>query len=689
MKITVNRFDTFISGVLKRRHLLVPALLLGLIAVLVVPVPPAILDILLAGNISLAAVILLTTVYTKSPLDFSVFPALLLITTLGRLVLNVASTRLILTADASTPEQGGAIAGHVIEAFGTFVAGSSIIVGGIIFLILVIVQFVVVTKGATRMSEVAARFTLDAMPGRQMAIDADLSAGLINEQQATLRRDNVLREADFYGAMDGASKFVRGDAVAGLVIIAINIVGGLAVGVAVKGWSIVETAELFTRLTIGDGLASQIPSFLIAIAAGLIVARAGNRTPLGLEIPNQLVSQPAALGLVAGFLVILSFTPLPTIPLLVLAALLGSLSWSNYKQQQELEEEDVVEEEFVVEDSVPTQSPILLLELGRSLLPLASQQTNENIVDKMASLRMSVEQDLGLEIPPIRIKDNMDLEPNTYRILLRGGIVGEGVAYVDRLMIIANAESGNDIEGIREREPSFGMSAVWVTEKVLNGLGELFVQAMGPVAVVMTHLSTVVQHHASELLTREDVSRMVEVLRATSPHLVEEEIGTTVSISRLQHILKFLLQERVPIRDLATIIESASDASQSHLDVCVEKVRHALKRQICATVSFSGMSGKQIIRCVDLPDFVEEQVLQDSITKETFSKALHRAALPLLSEGLPIVVVSSHASRRKMQEHIAKEKDEIVVLSRDEIVSEVDLQVVGSVEVVTPSRSIG
>jgi flagellar biosynthesis protein FlhA len=436
-------------------------------------------------------------------------------------------------------------------------------------------------------------------------------------------------------------------------------------------------------------LASQIPSFLIAIAAGLIVARAGNRAPLGLEIPNQLVSQPAALGLVAGFLVILSFTPLPTIPLLVLAALLGSLSWANYKQQQEFVEENVLEEEFVVEDNIPTQTPILLLELGRSLLPLVSQKTNDNIVDKMASLRVSVEQNFGFEIPAIRIKDNMDLEPNTYRIMLRGGIVGEGVAYVDRLMIIANEDTGSDIDGIHEREPSFGMSAVWVTEKVLNGLGELFVQAMGPVAVVMTHISTVVHHHASELLTREDVSRMVEVLRVTSPHLVEEEIGTTVSISRLHHILKCLLQERVPIRDLATIIESASDASQSHLEVCVEKVRHALKRQICATVSFSGMSGKQIIRCVDLPGFVEEQVLQDSITKETFSKALHQAAMPLLSEGLPIVVVSSHHSRRKMQEYIAKEKDEIVVLSRDEIVSEVDLQVVGSVEVVTPSRSIG
>ncbi len=365
MKATVNQLETIIDSIVKRKHLLVPSLLLGLVAVLVVPLPPTVLDIFLAANISLAAVILLTTIYTKSPLDFSVFPALLLITTLGRLVLNVASTRLILSADTPTPEQGDAIAGHVIEAFGTFVAGSNIVVGGIIFLILVVVQFVVVTKGATRMSEVAARFTLDAMPGRQMAIDADLSAGLIDEQQATNRRDEVMREADFYGAMDGASKFVRGDAVAGLVIIIINIVGGLAVGIAMKGWTVLETAELFTRLTIGDGLASQIPSFLIAIAAGLIVARAGNRTPLGIEIPKQLVSQPAAIGLVACFLVALSVTPLPTLPLLILAAALALLSWSSYKQKEaeEVNDEDEINEE-VTPSSIVSDSAIQL-ELGR------------------------------------------------------------------------------------------------------------------------------------------------------------------------------------------------------------------------------------------------------------------------------------------------------------------------------------
>lgn len=685
MNTSVNRLETIIASLLRRKHLLLPTLLLGLVAVLVIPLPPGLLDILLAGNISLAAVILLTTVYTKSPLDFSVFPALLLITTLGRLVLNVASTRLILTADAPTPEQGGAIAGHVIEAFGSFVAGSSIIVGGIIFLILIVVQFVVVTKGATRMSEVAARFTLDAMPGRQMAIDADLSTGLITEKQATSRRDNVLREADFYGAMDGASKFVRGDAVAGLVIILINIVGGLAVGVIVKGWSIVETAELFTRLTIGDGLASQIPSFLIAIAAGLIVARAGNRTPLGIEIPTQLVSQPAALGLVAGFLVLLSLTPLPTMPLLILAIILGGLAWSSYRQQQiTIDEEEV--EEACTEQTVDLQDSTLTLELGSSLLPLASPQRLDNLVEKMASLRATVAQELGLLIPSIRIKDNLTLEPNSYRILLKGGVVGEGIVYNNRFMIIAGEGAGGDIDGIREREPSFGMSAVWVTEKVLDGLGELFVQAVGPVTVVMTHLSMVVKNHAQELLSREDVSTMVESLRVSSPHLIEEEIGTTISISRLQHILKVLLSERVPIKDLSTIIEAASDYSSASLEECVERVRRALRRQICAKVSFTGAEGKQVIRCVVLPREVEHAIVKDTVSKERFDAALHHAAMPLLADGLPIVVISSNTSRRQLQSHIINGKNEIVILSREEIVPEVDLQVVGTVEKLTPSR---
>ena len=676
------QFDALIASALKRKHVLVPGFLLGLVAVLVVPLPPTILDVFLAANISLAAVILLTTIYTKSPLDFSVFPALLLITTLGRLVLNVASTRLILSADTPTPEQGDAIAGHVIEAFGTFVAGSNIVVGGIIFLILVVVQFVVVTKGATRMSEVAARFTLDAMPGRQMAIDADLSAGLINEQQATVRRDEVLREADFYGAMDGASKFVRGDAIAGLVIILINIVGGLAVGIAMKGWSIIETAELFTRLTIGDGLASQIPSFLIAIAAGLIVARAGNRTPLGVEIPKQLVAQPAAIGLVAAFLVALSFTPLPTIPLLILAVALAILSWSSYKQQQTEVESEIPNQEEAEEEIASPPAPldsVLELELGKALLPLASSTIEGNLVQKMTDLRANFMHELGIVVPSIRIKDNLALPANTYRLSIKGGVVAEGVVYKDRLMVVAGEDSSQDIEGIREREPVFGYNAIWVTEAVRDGLGDLFLQAMDPVKVIMTHLSHVVKTHASELVSREDVSVMVEELRATSPRLVADVIGVELSISRLHHVMKALLMEQVPLKDMATIVETAVDSAALSLPECVEQVRCSLRRQICAAVTTRSTSGKSVIRCVSLPIEIELALQNSRESKEGLSSAVHHAGLPLVAEGLPIVVVTSKESRRFLRTELEKNSSEVTVLSRDEIVPEVDLEVIGTV----------
>ena len=310
------------------RHLLVPVSFLGLLIVLVIPLPPSVMDLLFAANISLAVVVMMTTIYMLRPLDFSVFPSLLLATTLFRLVLNVASTRLILSADADSPDEVSAVAGHVIEAFGQFVAGDSVIVGAIIFIILVVVQFVVITKGATRMSEVAARFTLDALPGKQMAIDADLSAGLIDEAEARERRDGIMREADFYGAMDGASKFVRGDAIAGIIITLVNVVGGFAIGAFEKGWSMSESIRVFTTLTIGDGLVSQIPSFVIAIAAALIVARTGDNERIGDEIPRQLTSQPTALYLIMGFLVILAFTPLPSIPLLAAGAVLGGLAWA-------------------------------------------------------------------------------------------------------------------------------------------------------------------------------------------------------------------------------------------------------------------------------------------------------------------------------------------------------------------------
>lgn len=682
------RFEALLTQIVNSRHYLVPAMLLSLVAVLVVPLPPQMLDILLAANISLSAVILLTTVYTKSPLDFSVFPALLLITTLGRLVLNVASTRLILSADASSPETAAGMAGQVIETFGGFVAGSSIVVGAIIFLILVIVQFVVVTKGATRMSEVAARFTLDAMPGRQMAIDADLSAGLIDERDATQQRDRVLREADFYGAMDGASKFVRGDAIAGLVIIVINIIGGLAVGIIDKGWSPVETFHLFTRLTIGDGLASQIPSFLIAIAAGLIVARAGDRRPLGVEIPSQLVSQPAALALVAGFLVVLSvLTPLPTLPLLILAVVLGGLAWSSNQQRLESIAPQEDDEPIVIPETQTSVSGVdaLQLELGVGLLSLAQVEQGGELLDRISAIRASVLRELGLVVPPIRVLDDIGLEKTSYRIRIRNGIVGEGKLHRDRQMVVVGEEVGRGLDGIREKEPVFGLSALWITQDRFKEVRELGLTSIDSLTVLVTHLSRVVMQHAAELLSWEEVSRMVDILKKTSPRLVDDAFDEDLTISKLHQVLKALLAERVPVIDMETIVEISSDCAHGKVETCVEKVRIALRRQICSQVSSTNENGNQSIHCITLPPAVEAVVgrsCSSEMHPKSLSAALEHAVLPLINTGRPaVVVVSSSSARRLLRETIAPHDPSIVILSQEEIVSEVELQVVGTIDV--------
>jgi len=688
MSVQTNKIENFLAQVVSRRHYLVPGLMLSLVAVLVVPLPPAMLDVLLAANISLAAVILLTTIYTKSPLDFSVFPALLLITTLGRLVLNVASTRLILSADASSPEAAVGVAGHVIEAFGGFVAGSSIIVGAIIFLILVIVQFVVVTKGATRMSEVAARFTLDALPGRQMAIDADLSSGLIEEREATDRRDSVLREADFYGAMDGASKFVRGDAIAGLVIIVVNIVGGLGVGIIERGWSPVATFDLFTRLTIGDGLASQIPSFLIAVAAGLIVARAGDRRPLGMEIPTQLVSQPAALGLVAGFLVVLSvLTPLPTLPLLVLAAVLGGLAWSSHQQRVEEELQETVEEQIVIPEENTTAPVVdtLQVELGIGLLSLAQVAQGGQLLERFSAVRASVLQELGLVVPPIRVLDNINLANTSYQIKIRGGIVGEGILHRDREMVVVGEDVGRGLDGICEKEPVFGLSALWVSEDRKDEVCELGLTSVDALSVLVTHLSQVVSHHASELISWEEVSRLIEGLKQTSPRLVEEAMGGELTVSRVHRIVKLLLAEQVPIIDMETIVETAADHASSTLEMCVEKVRVALRRQICSQVSSPNAHGQRSIQCITLPPAIESALHRNTyadLQPKTLATALSHAVAPIVNEGRPaVVVVSSDAARRFLRDAVANYDASIVVLSQQEIVTEVDLEVVGTIDV--------
>lgn len=464
----------------------------------------------------------------------------------------------------------------------------------------------------------------------------------------------------------------------------ICIIAGLFVRSASASDSTIMTSFLGEQNLFSVFFSSWRVILALCILAGIInlLARSHNRAALGIEIPKQLSSQPVAfgLGLVAVLFVILSLTPLPTLPFLVLAELFVLLAWTSY---QKTNIEDARNPSEIEQQKLPkpnSRDSIVRLELGGSLLTLASPEMNGNLVERMASLRATVLDDLGLKIPPIQIKDDLNLPSNTYRIYLRGGIMGEGVVYKDRFMVVEGEEDGENLEGIREQDPVFGLSAIWITEEVRDSVGELFVRAIDPVSVVMTHLSNIVDKHASEFLSREEVAVMVKNLHAISPSLVDEVIGTTLPLSRLHHILKSLLEEQVPVKDLATIIETASDMSDLSVEECVERVRTTLRRQICANVSTSGIGGEQIIRCVELPEEVEIALSNRHISKEEISVALQRAALPLIEDGLPIVVVTSTTFRRHVKAQVLSGNENVVVLSRSEIVPEVTLQIVGMVE---------
>jgi flagellar biosynthesis protein FlhA len=584
----------FLHKIHHHRGLIAPISFVALLVVVVVPMPPAVMDILICLNIALAVLILLTTIYMEQPLDFSVFPSLLLATTLFRLVLNVASTRLILTADASTPEQAMHVAGHVIAAFANFVAGDSLFVGIVIFLILVIVQFVVITKGATRISEVAARFTLDAMPGKQMAIDADLNAGIIDEKEARRRREKIASEADFFGAMDGASKFVRGDAVAGIIITVVNVIGGFGVGIIDRGWPAAQTAKVFTLLTIGDGLTSQVPAFVIAIASALIVTRSGSKQQLGTELTGQLTSQPIGLIVTAAFLCVLAFTPLPTIPLLGSASVLGLMAWGLMRANKAKVQEAAVQAQAAAAAPAEGPSPeslikvdTLELEVGYGLVCLVDTHQGGDLLNRITAIRRQLAAELGFILPPVRIRDNMQLGPNEYRVRIKGAVVAKGETIPGRLLAMDSGIASAPIDGVPTKEPAFGLDAWWIDPALKPKAETLNYTVVDPTSVLATHLTEIVKTNAAELLTRDEVNNLLTQLKEKSPKLVEEVVpgasGGIVKVGELQKVLQNLLRERVPIRDLDSIIETLGDwgGKTKDLDVLTEYVRHALRRSIC------------------------------------------------------------------------------------------------------------
>lgn len=597
------------------RGLIVPISFVLMLGVLLVPLPPVVMDVLIALNISLGIIILMTTIYMDHPLDFSVFPSLLLATTLFRLVLNVASTRLILTADAASPQQAMVVAGHVIMAFGNFVAGDSLFVGVVIFLILNIVQFVVITKGATRISEVAARFTLDAMPGKQMAIDSDLNAGVIDEAEARRRRERIAQEADFFGAMDGASKFVRGDAVAGIIITAINIAGGFGVGMIERGWPAGDTASVFTKLTIGDGLSSQLPSFVISIASALIVTRSGTKAQLGDELTGQVVSQPRGLLITAVFLVLLSFTPLPTIPLVSTAAGLAFVAWalrrtSATKARAEAKAADT---SSMKPEPPPVETllkvDVLELEVGYALVSLVDAAQGGDLLERISAVRRQLASEIGLVMPPVRIRDNMQLAPDAYRVKIRGNPIAQGETRPGRLMAMDSGIASGPIDGDRTKEPAFGLDAWWIDPSLKTRAETMNYTVVDPSSVLATHLTELVKKHADELLTREEVNNLLEQLKLKAPKLVEETVPSLVKPAELQKLLQNLLRERVPIRDLETIVETLADwaPKTKDLDVLTEYVRNSLRRTICAQyVTPDG--ARQRLVCVTLDPTMEDLI---------------------------------------------------------------------------------
>ncbi len=593
----------------KYQGLLLPVATMSLILVILIPLPTPLMDSLLLVNITLSGVVLLTVMYVPRPLDFSSFPSLLLGATMFRLVLNTATTRLILT---------NGDAGTVIRTFGEFVASGSLVVALVIFAIIVVIQFVVITKGATRIAEVAARFTLDGMPGKQMAVDADLNAGVITDQEAKTRRADITREADFYGAMDGASKFVRGDAIAGIVITLINIVGGVYVGLVEQDLTISDTLRKYTILTIGDGLVSQIPAFMVSISAAMIVTRSAEKKAMGDEILGQLMSQPVALTLTAGFLMVLTLTPLPKAPLFLIAGSITMLAYVLTRQRQvALAEATAARAKPASPDRVEkhlTPDPMELT-VGYGLIRLIDRKQGGDLLERITNMRRQVAQELGIIVPPIRIRDDIQLQPNEFRVKLKGFEIGQGDLLPGHLLAIDAGTVTDKINGMETTEPAFGLPALWITEDQRHEAEHRNYTVVEPSSVMATYLTELVKRHADELLTRQEVSRLLDHLKERAGKLVEEVIPDVLKPGEIQRVLQALLRERVPIRDLEAIVEAISDIAPRTKDaeILTEYARHALARTLCH--QHRADDGR--IHCITLDPSLEELIHKHLERSET------------------------------------------------------------------------
>ncbi|WP_429843602.1 flagellar biosynthesis protein FlhA [Brevibacillus sp. FIR094] len=665
---------------------------ISIVVMMVIPLPSALLDLLLILNISLALTILLVSMYTKETLEFSIFPTVLLITTLFRLALNVSTTRNILSHGEG---------GKVIETFGSFVVGGNQVVGFVVFLILIIIQFIVITKGSERVAEVAARFTLDAMPGKQMSIDADLNAGMITETEARVRRKKIENEADFYGAMDGASKFVKGDAIAGIIIFIVNIIGGFIIGMLIHDMSFAESASRFTTMSVGDALVSQIPALLISTAAGIIVTRSTSGEGLGEDIVKQMFSFPRLLYIVAGCMLLLGlFTPIGILPVLPVCGIMGFAAWKMEKNQkmQIQESADQVEEQQLEEVRSPESVVNLLqvdpieFEFGYGLIPLADVKQGGDLLDRVIMIRRQIALEMGIVVPVIRIRDNIQLRPNEYMIKIKGNQVAKGEIMLDHYLAMSPGIEDDSIVGIETVEPAFGLPALWVTEENKE-IAELSgYTVVDPPSVVATHLTEVIKRHAHELLGRQETRALIDNVRETAPVLVDELIPSMLAIGDVQKVLQKLLREKVSVRNLHVILEALADQAlyTKDPDVLTEYVRQAMARQITLQFTEPGQPLRVLTAGAGLEKAISERVEQseqgsylamDPETSQRIFQNMSTEVSKMINSGQQPIILSSPAVRMYLRQLVDRMMPDVPVLSYSELEPHVEVQSVGMVNI--------
>lgn len=679
----------------KNTDLFIAVGILAILAVMIIPLPPMLLDLALSFSLAISLLILLVSLYSTRSLDFTSFPSLLLMTTLFRLSLNVATTRLILTHG----HEGTKAAGDVINAFGSFVVGSNYFIGLVMFVILVVINFIVITKGSGRVAEVAARFTLDAMPGKQMSIDADLNAGLINETEARKRRKEIEQEADFYGSMDGASKFVRGDAIAGIIITLINIIGGLIIGVLQKNLDLATAAKNYTMLTVGDGLLTQIPALIISTAAGIIVTRSsGNDTNMGAEVTSQLFANPRAVAITGAVIGLLAIVPgLPTIPFLTMGLGLGGMSWilTKYKEEEVADEKKKSDAQLNApkRESMESLLPLDMVELevGYGLINIVDSDKSGDLLERIRSLRKQFVLDIGVVVPQIHIRDNLQLSPGEYRLMIKGNKVGGGVLRPEYLLAMDPGNVAERVDGIPTKEPAFGLDALWIAPSRKEDAEMAGYTVVDLPTVMATHLTEIIRTHSHELLGRQEAASLIENFKKTHPKVVEELIPDLLNLGSVVRVLQSLLKEQISIRDLLTIFETLADdaVKTKDTDVLTEGVRKALNRAI--TTKYTTEQGD--IPVLTLNPNIEEMIANSLLQTEQGVQLVMdpNSAHQLINEiafsvenhpeiaGQPILLTSP-TSRRHIYKLTSRFIPQLVVLSHNELASDANVKSVATVE---------